>query len=176
MDYDKVQLTKLDMLLSAMETIEAEEEAPDFIEELKACAFAVVWENPGIDRSEWIDALIRHYPTEVVDAYGTNPREVFHDLSDLWEMEYTDPRTGEWNSFAGWSEYLATDPEALQERLERAEVRIRELENENRLLREANKRLPEPPNITDNTNPHKESQTTARNALRGSGGIKEHSQ
>lgn len=46
-----------------------EEDAPDFVEELKACAYNIVRENPGIDRSEWIDELIRQYPTEVVDAY-----------------------------------------------------------------------------------------------------------
>ena len=86
-----------------------EEDAPDFVEELKACAFNIVRENPGIDRSEWIDALIQHYPTEVVDAFGVNPQEVYHDLSDLWEKEYTDPETHEWNSFAGWSEYFDND-------------------------------------------------------------------
>ena len=112
-----------------------EDEAPDFIEELKACAYNIVRENPGIDRSDWIDKLIRQYPSEVVDAYGTNPTEVFEELSDLWEMEYTDPETGEWNSFAGWSEYFATDPEALQEQLERAKERIRELEREVALLK-----------------------------------------
>lgn len=63
-----------------------EDETPDFVEELKACAFNIVKENPGIDRSEWIDELIRQYPSEVVDAYGTNPTEVFEELSDLWEM------------------------------------------------------------------------------------------
>ncbi len=95
-----------------------EEDAPDFVEELKTCAYNIVRENPGIDRSEWIDKLIQQYPSEVVDAYGTNPPEVYEELSDLWEMEYTDPETHEWNSFAGWSEYLATDPDALQEQLE----------------------------------------------------------
>ncbi|MBD5223283.1 MAG: hypothetical protein HDS71_04430 [Bacteroidales bacterium] len=107
-----------------------EDEAPDFVEELKACAFNIVRENPGIDRSEWIDELIRQYPTEVVDAYGTNPREVYHDLSDLWEMECTDPATGDWNSFAYWSEYYAFDPDALRDQLDRANERIRELEAE----------------------------------------------
>lgn len=107
-----------------------EEEAPDFVEELKTCAFNIVKENPGIDRSEWIDELIRQYPTEVVDAYGTNPPEVFKELSDLWEMEYTDPETHKWNSFAGWSEYFATDPDILHDQLDRANERIRELEAE----------------------------------------------
>ena len=112
-----------------------EEDAPNFVEELKTCAFNIVRENPGIDRSEWIDTLIQHYPTEVVDAFGTNPPEVYHELADLWEMEYTDPDTGEWNSFAGWSEYLATDPDALQEQLKRAKERIKELETELALLK-----------------------------------------
>ncbi|MBD5195179.1 MAG: hypothetical protein HDS87_05605 [Bacteroidales bacterium] len=107
-----------------------EEGAPDFVEELKTCAFNIVKENPGIDRSEWIDELIRQYPTEVVDAYGTNPSEVFKELSDLWEMEYTDPETHKWNSFAGWSEYFATDPDILHDQLDRANERIRELEAE----------------------------------------------
>lgn len=111
------------------------DEATDFIQELKDCAWNVVRENPGIDRSEWIDELIMQYPSEVVDAYGVNPPEVFHCLSDLWEMEYTDPDTGEWDSFAGWSEYFATNPEALQERLRQAQERIRELEMELTVLK-----------------------------------------
>ena len=135
MNDDQRQLEKLDMLMSAMETVEAEDEAPDFIQELKDAAWNIVRENPGIDRSEWIDKLIRQYPSEVVDAYGTNPPEVFHALSDLWEMEYTDPETGNYDSFAGWSEYFATDPDALQEQLARANERIKELETELALLK-----------------------------------------
>lgn len=147
-----MELNKLRILANAIEAVEAEEDAPNFVEELKACAYNIVRENPGIDRSEWIDELIRQYPSEVVDAYGTNSPEVYEELSDLWEMEYTDPETHEWNSFAGWSEYLATDPDALQERLERAETRIKELENEITLLREANRRLSQPPKIKDSIN------------------------
>ena len=122
------------MLMNAIDSME-DDDAPDFVEELQDCAWNIVKENPGIDRSEWIDELIRQYPTEVVDAYGTNPPEVYQELSDLWDMEYTDPETHEWNSFAGWSEYLATDPDALQEQLVRAKERIRELEREVALLK-----------------------------------------
>lgn len=132
---EKVKLNKLDMPLTAMETVDAEEDAPDFVEELKTCAYNIVRENPGIDRSEWIDKLISQYPSEVVDAYGINPLEVFHDLADLWEMEYTDPETGEWNSFAGWSEYLVTDPDVLRDQLDKANARIHELETELALLK-----------------------------------------
>lgn len=109
MDKEQLQLNKLNMLMTAIEAIKDEEDAPDFVEELKDCAWNIVRENPGIDRSEWIDQLIRQYPSEVVDAFGVNPPEVYHELTDLWEMEYTDPETGEWNSFAGWSEYFVND-------------------------------------------------------------------
>lgn len=85
------------------------DEAPDFIQELKDAAWNVLKENPGIDCPEWIDILIRQYPTEVVDAFGSNPPEVHHQLTDMWEMEYTDNRTGDWHSFAEWAEYFATD-------------------------------------------------------------------
>ena len=88
-----------------------DEDAPDFLQEVKEAAWNIVRENPGIDRSEWMNMLLRQYPSEVVDAYGTNPREVFHDLSDLWELEYTDPDTGDWNSFADWSDYFQNHEE-----------------------------------------------------------------
>lgn len=111
------------------------EAAPDFIQELKDCAWNILRDNPGIDRSEWIDTLIRQYPCEVVDAYGTNPPEVYHQLSDLWETEYTDPDTGDWNTFAGWTDYFANDPDSLRDQLARANERIKELETEIALLR-----------------------------------------
>lgn len=128
-------IDKLKILLDAIDMTEIEEQTPDFIQELKDCAWNVVRENPGIDRSDWIDTLIQQYPCEVVDAYGTNPPEVYHELSDLWEMEYTDPETGEWNTFAGWSDYLANDPDSLRDQLARANERIKELETEIVLLR-----------------------------------------
>ena len=66
------------------------EDATDFLQEVKEAAWNIVKENPGIDRSAWIDALIRQYPTEVVDAFGVDPTEVYKDLCDLWDAEYTD--------------------------------------------------------------------------------------
>ena len=126
---------KLQLLLDAIDMSETDNLAPDFIGELKDCAWNILRENPGIDRAEWIDTIIRQYPCEVVDAYGTNPPEVYHELSDLWEMEYTDPDTGEWNTFAGWSDYLANDPDTLRDQLARANERIKELETEIVLLR-----------------------------------------
>lgn len=116
---------------------DSEEESADldFMLELKQAAWNIVRENPGIDRPEWIDELIRQYPTEVVDAYGTNPPEVFQELSDLWDMEYTNPETEEWHSFAYWSEYFANDLDVLHDKLDRANESIRELETEVALLK-----------------------------------------
>ena len=108
MTKDQTELKKLRILLNAINATE-DEEAPDFVQELKNAAWNVLKENPGIDCPEWIDILIRQYPTEVVDAFGSNPPEVHHQLTDLWEMEYTDNRTGDWHSFAEWAEYFATD-------------------------------------------------------------------
>ncbi len=61
------------------------ESAPDFTEELKDCASEIVMDNPGIRKEDWIDTLLRLYPTEVVDAYGTDEQEVYQALSHLWE-------------------------------------------------------------------------------------------
>ena len=143
-----------------------DEESPDFVEELKTCAFNIVRENPGIERSEWIDKLIRHYPSEVVDAYGNDPYEVYPLLEDMWDCnDYEDPETHDCMSFADWSEYFAFDPDALRDQLDRANERIRELENEVTLLREANKRLSGPPNPPRDTNPRQTSQNAADKAI-----------
>lgn len=116
-----------------LDALKAEEweETTDFDAELVEAGWNVIRENPGIDCEEWINELIRQYPSEVVDALGVNPPEVFHMLTDWWEYkEYTDPETGEWRTLQEWSEFYAMDVECLQERLEAANARIRELEKE----------------------------------------------
>lgn len=70
-----------------------DEPAPDFIEELKECAGEIVMENPNINKEDWIDTLLRLYPCEVVDAFGTDEQEVYQSLSHLWETELADPVT-----------------------------------------------------------------------------------
>ena len=67
------------------------DDAPDFLQELKDCAWNVVMENPGIDMTEWMDALLRQYPAEVVDALGTNATVVHHALTFYWNEVYTNP-------------------------------------------------------------------------------------
>lgn len=66
-------------------------DAPDFVEELRECAWNVALENPGIDRDGWIDRLLRQYPSEVVDAFGVDADEVSRRLDDLWESEFAKP-------------------------------------------------------------------------------------
>ena len=131
---EDIQLDKLRILVNAVKVLEEEDE-PDFYGILKECAWNILHENPGIDRYDWIDKLIQEYPSEVVDAYGTNPPEVFQELSDLWDMEYTNPETEEWHSFAYWSEYFDNDPDVLHNKLDRANERIRELDAEVALLK-----------------------------------------
>lgn len=89
---------------------ESSEADTDFYGELKQCAWNVLHENPGIDCGDWMNILIEQYPTEVVDALGSNPSEVFPELEDMWDSsDYEDPEIGECHSFREWAEYFATD-------------------------------------------------------------------
>lgn len=105
------ELEKLRMLFNAVQSLDEEE--PDFYGELKQCAWNVLHENPGTDMDEWIDILMRQYPTEVVDAIGSHPAETYASLCEMWQDEYTDPETGECNTFWQWamkfSSYSAID-------------------------------------------------------------------
>lgn len=60
---------------------------------LKEKAFEYLIQNPGSEFGDWQMGLITNYPTEIVEALGNNPTEVYADLSDIWEQEYTDPKT-----------------------------------------------------------------------------------
>lgn len=83
---------------------------PDFYAELKETAWNVLHENPGCEFDEWKQTLIEQYPTEVVDAFGTDPEEVYASISDLWDSwDYEDEDTGECHTMEEWAEYFATD-------------------------------------------------------------------
>ncbi len=86
-----------------------DEEQPDFYEELKDAAFEYLRHNPGSDFGDWSQGLIEQYPTEVVDALGNNPAEVFSDLADLWDSDYYDPATDIEQKFSVWAECFITD-------------------------------------------------------------------
>lgn len=115
MSEDK-DLKKLNMLMNAFnevkteESQEEEEETPDFYADLKEAAWNILHENPGTDFGDWQMMLIEQYPTEVVDALGTNPPEVFAELSDWWDcMDYDDGVLEIPHTFWEWAEYFATE-------------------------------------------------------------------
>lgn len=87
-----------------------DDEAPDFYADLKEAAWNILHENPGTDFGDWQMMLIEQYPTEVVDALGTNPPEVFAELSDWWDcMDYDDGVMEIPHTFREWAEYFATE-------------------------------------------------------------------
>jgi len=104
----------------------------EFNAELKEAVWNILHENPGSDFGDWQDMLIEQYPTEVVDALGTNPPEVYAELSDWWEsMGYDDGVTDLCYTFRDWAEYFATERSVeLYDLLVEAKREIRRLENE----------------------------------------------
>lgn len=89
--------------------LEWEGQTDETLEELKADAFEVLLLNPGCDREEWKQTLVEQYGTEVVDAYGDNPPEVFALLDDLWESPYYDTRSGLEYDYKDWAEAFSTE-------------------------------------------------------------------
>lgn len=109
-------LKKLKILMNAINEVEEEnqeeefDEASDFYAELKEAAWNILHENPGTDFGDWQMMLIEQYPMEVVDALGTNPPEVFAELSDWWDcMDYDDGVLEIPHTFREWAEYFATE-------------------------------------------------------------------
>lgn len=110
-------LKKLNMLMNAFNEVKAEEnqeeeldEAPDFYADLKEAAWNILHENPGTDFGDWQMMLIEQYPTEVVDALGSNPFDVFAELTDWWNcMDYDDGVLEIPYTFQNWAEYFATE-------------------------------------------------------------------
>ena len=82
----------------------------EFKEELREAGWSVLHENPGLDCQDWIDVLLDVYPSEVVDALGTDPEEVYSQLAEWWETErYYDPVTDICCTFQEWSEYFVNE-------------------------------------------------------------------
>lgn len=84
-------------------------ETDTLMDELKAAAFEYLLLNPGSEFGDWQQGMIEQYPTEVVDALGSNPEEVFADLADLWETDYTDPKTGMEQKLSEWAMSFANE-------------------------------------------------------------------
>lgn len=81
----------------------------DCMAELQEAAFEYLLLNPGSEFGDWQQGLISDYPTEVVDALGTNPEEVNAALADLWESDYEDPKTGTCQKFSEWAMSFANE-------------------------------------------------------------------
>lgn len=77
--------------------------------ELQEAAFEYLLLNPGSEFGDWKQGLISDYPTEVVDALGTNPAEVNASLADMWESDYEDPKTGVAQKFSEWAMSFANE-------------------------------------------------------------------
>ncbi len=109
------------------------DEENDFYAELQEAAWNILHENPETDLESWKTMLIEQYPTEVVDALGTNPPEVFAELSDWWDsMGYDDGITDLCYTFRDWAEYFATERSVeLYDLLVEAKREIRRLESVN---------------------------------------------
>lgn len=84
-------------------------ETDTLMDELKAAAFEYLLLNPGSEFGDWQQGLIEQYSTEVVDALGCNPEEVYSELADLWETDYTDPKTGMEQKLSEWAMSFAND-------------------------------------------------------------------
>lgn len=83
---------------------------PDtLMDELKDVAFEFLLLNPGSEFGDWQQGLISDYPTEVVDALGTNPEEVNAALADLWESDYCDTKTGIEQKYSDWAMSFANE-------------------------------------------------------------------
>lgn len=79
------------------------------MDELQEAAFEYLLLNPGSEFGDWQQGLISDYPTEVVDALGTNPEKVNASLADMWESDYEDPKTGVAQKFSEWAMSFANE-------------------------------------------------------------------
>ncbi len=94
----------------SLETFLRQEQGEDpIMEELKAAAFEVILLNPGCDRGDWAQTLVEQYGDQVIDAYGENPEEVYHALTDLWEAPYYDHNSGLEQDFSEWAATFSTE-------------------------------------------------------------------
>ena len=129
-------LKKLKILMNAINEVEEEsqeeelDEKVDFYAELKEAAWNILHENPDTDLENWKMMLIEQYPAEVVDALGSNPFDVFAELTDWWNcMDYDDGVLEIPYTFQNWAEYFATERSVeLYDLLVEAKREIKRLE------------------------------------------------
>lgn len=106
---DNNELNKLMLLKRAVDQLHSDE-LPEWEQDLMEGAWLILHDEPGTEREEWRHELIRQYPTEVVDTFGTNPPEAYAAMDDWWDYkEYEDPRTGINERYKDWAEIFAND-------------------------------------------------------------------
>lgn len=103
-------MTKEDIALRKLDTLmRAVSKQDETLDELKDAAFEVLLLNPGSEQSDWAKTLVEQYGNELIDAYGTDPAEIFHALADLWESPYYDENTDLEYDYKTWAEAFATE-------------------------------------------------------------------
>lgn len=132
MERDK-QLEKLQMLMRAVSSIEP----PEWEQELREGAWLILHNEPGTDREEWRQELLRQYPTEVVDTFGTDPAEAYAQMDEWWESEtYKDETTGIRETYQDWSLIFSNEKSVMVfDELANLNVKICRLGLQNKLGR-----------------------------------------
>lgn len=80
----------------------------DIFEELRYAAFEVLLLHPASTRETWVQTLMEQYPTEVIDALGTDTETTRKRLNKMWHDTYTDT-AGVTRSYAEWAALFATE-------------------------------------------------------------------
>lgn len=79
-------------------------------EEIERAGFELIKDSDGIDRGQWTHDLIKAYPHEVIDAFGSDPFEVTGLLEDMWDTDdYEDPESGLTMSWDDWSAFFCNN-------------------------------------------------------------------
>lgn len=96
---------KHELLMQSIEEANIIEEALDG---LKGAAFETLLLYPGAKKEGWAKMLLKHYGTELIDAYDTNPAKIFAAIDNLWNTPYHDENSGLAYTFSQWAEAFAT--------------------------------------------------------------------
>ncbi len=104
MNNEDAVFDKIAILADAMNTMHNET-----LDELKHVAFEALLQNPGSEFGDWQQTLIYEYPSNVVNAYGCDPKDVEASLSDLWETPYKDTASGLEYTFETWAQCFCNE-------------------------------------------------------------------
>lgn len=84
---------------------------PEYINDnLQDAAWDVLHDNPGCDMQKWMTTIIKEYPAEIVEKFGSDPRDVYHRLSEWWNgMAYADEVTGICQTYREWAQFFKNE-------------------------------------------------------------------